>query len=347
MTSTLLTLSIALLLPGAGPTQEARKPNPFAPSLPTLTDQEEEQLDQIIGRFIQFDTGNLPGKAGQKALADFTGLGAESTFALVRGVNIAANMEASCPAATIGKKLLSIIRSSQDADLMDFLQENIGAGLKGSPHAGILKDLKAEAMMRKRAILLARRKAPPEMIAMKPIPNPEDTDRFIVVKPRTDGEKKTGSLSMAELNRQLDGAKGDRLKELLAELEPRPTSEVLAALSKAAAEDSPSDVRYVARDILLKNLTRQPGASLKDYLKDDRSEVRLAAAKVTGERRLRHGDELIVLLDDKNNEVRQAAHDALALLAGTDFGPDRTATVAERTEAVRQWRSWWAKQTGK
>ncbi len=65
---------------------------------------------------------------------------------------------------------------------------------------------------------------------------------------------------------------------------------------------------------------------------------------MAGDRRLRHGDELIALLTDANPEVRQAAHDALAVISGVDHGPAPTATEAERAEAARLWKAWWVKQ---
>ena len=68
MTPALLTLGFALFLPVAAPsgTEAPRQANPFAPSLPLLTDKEEEELDQIIDRFILFDTGQLRGRRGKR-----------------------------------------------------------------------------------------------------------------------------------------------------------------------------------------------------------------------------------------------------------------------------------------
>src|SRR5262249_3755541 len=99
MTPTVLTLSFALLLAGDSPTKNEtlRKPNPLAPSLPLLTDEEETKLDEIVDRFIQYDTGKLRGDSSKNALKDFQGLGPEATFALIRGLNKSANIEATCP----------------------------------------------------------------------------------------------------------------------------------------------------------------------------------------------------------------------------------------------------------
>ena len=135
MTPTILSLAVMLLVPAqpGNPDAKQRKPNPLAPSLPLLTAEEEDKLDRIIDRFILFDLGQLPGEDGKRALADFKNLGPEAFFALVRGINKAATIEGSCPAATIAKKLGSVLRGSNDLDLLDFARENIGAGL-GNNH---------------------------------------------------------------------------------------------------------------------------------------------------------------------------------------------------------------------
>src|SRR6516162_8213973 len=109
MRKTLLTLSLVVLLPAPLPadSKDKRKPNPFAPSLPQLIDEEEEEIDNIIDRFIRADIGRLPNPGMKKALADLQKLGPEAIPGLIRGLNRAAKLEASCPALTIGKKLES------------------------------------------------------------------------------------------------------------------------------------------------------------------------------------------------------------------------------------------------
>src|SRR5262249_17894695 len=66
---TTLLLTAVLLFPGDE--DPPRKPHPLAPSLPALTREEEDKLDRIIDRFIQYDTGKLLGKEGLEALRDF------------------------------------------------------------------------------------------------------------------------------------------------------------------------------------------------------------------------------------------------------------------------------------
>src|SRR6516165_417078 len=97
----LVTIALALL---SAPLWQApekspalRKPNPFAPSLPELTDAEEEKLDQTINRFIAADTGKLQGAEARDAVADFKKVKPEAIPALIRGLNRAARIDHSCP----------------------------------------------------------------------------------------------------------------------------------------------------------------------------------------------------------------------------------------------------------
>jgi hypothetical protein len=133
-------------------TETPRRPNPLAPSLPELTDDEEKKLDQIIDRFIEADTGKLKGPAGKLAMKEFEDLGPESFFALVRGLNKSAKIDHSCPAVTIARKLTRILRSSKDKELLQYARENIGLGVKKSQHMDVLRSLKTTAAMRQNAI---------------------------------------------------------------------------------------------------------------------------------------------------------------------------------------------------
>jgi oligoendopeptidase F len=95
----------------------------------------------------------------------------------------------------------------------------------------------------------------------------------------------------------------------------------------------------------VRHLGRQTDKVLKDKLGDDRAEVRAAAAKVVAAKGLRLGSELIELLSDADERVREAAHQALVKLnRGTDYGPSARATDEERAAAIKKWRDWWAKQ---
>jgi len=324
MTTALLTLTLAAFL-GADTTSGKdmpRKPHPFAPSLPKLTNEEEEKLDEIIDRFIQYDLGKLTGAEGRKALADFQALGPEATFALIRGLNRAANIEGSCPAVVLAKRLGRILNSTEDTQLLDFARENIGLGVTQKRHLGLLKDLRVSCMLRKAAV------------ARKPGGSAGGSS----------DEKAPRAMSVAELAQAASNERGPRLKLVLMELEQRQGDEVIAALGTAATTYE-AEIQQLARDLLVRHLSRQSNSVIKDKLKDDRAEVRAAAASVAGSKGLRLGGELIDLLTDENARVRDAAHIALVRLSrGTDFGPKANASETEREAAIKKWREWWAKQ---
>ncbi len=98
-------------------------------------DPQQQSLDQIVDDFIAYDIGQLRGSAGQVARNRFAELGPESIPALVRGLNKAAGINASCPVGVIAGKLMSTLRAATDPSMRDFAIQNIGVGVSESaPH---------------------------------------------------------------------------------------------------------------------------------------------------------------------------------------------------------------------
>ncbi len=325
-----LTLGLALAADTGSTSKDdkpvERKPHPFAPSLPLMTDEEEKQFDAIIDRFIQFDIGKLTGDDGKKAKADFDKLGPEATFALVRGLNRAAKIEGSCPALIISKKLATFFAVTEDRELLEFARDNIGAGVQQSRHSGMLSDLRTSCMLRKNALTRAG------------IPNPPPY-----------GGSSTSTLSklgVTELANTGTTGKLTQAKQAVLELAGRNGDEALGALASVATTVSDPEVKKAARDGLEKALGRLSQSAFKEKLKDRQFEMRAASARVIGIKNYRLGVELIDLLEDENADVRDAAHKSLVRLAGgkTDFGPEASSDTSARTDAVKQWRAWWATQ---
>ena len=150
-------------------------------------------------------------------------------------------------------------------------------------------------------------------------------------------------LGLSELIEAAGSEHGPRLKAALTELGRRHGEPVIAAIGAAAATYD-GEVQELARDLLTRQLFNLSAKELKEKLKDDRAEIRAAAARVAGRKGTHLENELIELLTDEEGIVRQQAHQALVALGkGTDFGPKDAATEVERKEAQQKWRTWLAK----
>jgi hypothetical protein len=339
MGSLLVTLTLAFLVAADPPSRSdsPRKPNPLAPSLPELTEEEEDNLDQIIDRFIRADSGKLTGAEANQAVADFKQIGPEGIPALIRGINRAAKIEHSCPAVSIAKKLEGMLQRSKDTELLQFARENIGAGITESAHMGVLKRLRLVCLLRKNAVereLIALQGSGPSLKGIPPAAN-EKEDRGL------------RGLTITELVEASGKERGQRLKTVLTELGKRRGDEVIGALGTAATTYD-GEVQRLAVDLLARQLSDLSTKALKKKLQDDRATVRCAAIGEASKRKLHWEADLIERLTDEDTSVRQAARQALVKLAkGPDFGPKADATESERKEAVRQWQAWLAKQDGR
>jgi hypothetical protein len=327
MNAALLTLALVTVTPGGGKFAD-RERHPLAPSLPLLTEKEQAAIERVIDRFIEYDIGKLKGAPAAKAVTEFKSLGPEAIPALLDGLNKAASLEGSCPAVLIAKKLAQLLSASSDPELLDFARGMIGVGVTARRHTVVLKDLKVTCQLRKAYL---------QRVALM---NKGSTGKG----PAAAG-KPLRSMTVADLAAEAGSERGPRLKLVLTELEKRKGPQVLDVLG-AAADTYDKDIQQHARGLLDKHLARQPAALVKDKLKDDRAEVRAAAARAVATRGLRYGAELIDLLTDSDKGVRQAARQALVRISrGQDYGPEPGASEDEVTAAVRDWSAWWTKQS--
>ncbi len=332
MTTTTLVLTLALFAadqPAPKNTKEKPKHSPYAPSLPYLTKEEEDKLDKIVERYIQYDIGRLQGKEAAQALKDFKALGPEAIPSLVRGLNRAAQIEHSCPVLVIAKKLDHLLAASEDPELLEYVKDNIGSGVGPTRHAGILKDLRFVVSLRKNALARGERGRV----------NPPSTSHGTLTRPRS-----PQVMSVAELAEAASIERGPRLRALLIELEKRRGEEVGPALANAAASYD-KEIQKLGRDLLDRHLARQSEAAVKEKLHHELVELRKAATRVIAAKMPRLGGELIDLLGDDKEEVRAAAHEALVKLSrGQDFGPAANADKEQIAEAQTKWRSWWERK---
>jgi len=306
----------------------ARKPNPFAPSLPELTDAEESKLDNIINRFIDADSGQLPAAETRQAVNDFKQLKPEAIPALIRGLNRAAKIEHSCPAVTIAAKLARMLRATRDPLLLEYARENIGAGITQSRHIVVIKDLRLLCTFRKRT-LTEKGEA-----SFEPFVEPAPP---VIIRP---GQNDLHKQPTNQLIYAASQETGSRLRAVLRELACRDDELSLDGLASAAAITE-KEYQDLARRLLREKLGRLDNNELKKKLKDSLPEVRAAAALTVAEKKLHLEMQVVEMLHDQFPNVREAAHDALVRLANwNDFGPKSDASADERQKAETRWREW-------
>lgn len=144
---------------------------------------------------------------------------------------------------------------------------------------------------------------------------------------------------------------GRSLSEWLVEAPPLKQAEVLSgfkerrgpAYDEALAWAIPklkTEVQKLARGTLAERLFCLSADALRERLASGEAEIRRAAVKVCGQRKLKDlAPELIVLIEDAEPAVANRAHEVLVQFAGKDFGP-RAATDTERQRAIAAWREW-------
>lgn len=158
----------------------SKNDRPFRPG--SLSPEEEERLDEIIDRFIRYDTGL---SRDYKSREELDALGPEAIPALIRGINRAARMSHSCPVSVLHRKLKSLLRSVDDERTLRFAYDNLGAGVGRSPYHSLLQDLKLTIILRRRELDEARRAA-----ALKgQVPGATDPFAPAGLRPKSPGEQ--------------------------------------------------------------------------------------------------------------------------------------------------------------
>ena len=100
-----------------------------------ILDAQQLRYDKVVNDFIQYDIGQLRGKAGQAARKRFMNLGEDAIPALVRGLNKSAGIHASCPVGVIAGKLIQSLRGLSDSSFSQYAMENIGRNVpEDAPH---------------------------------------------------------------------------------------------------------------------------------------------------------------------------------------------------------------------
>jgi hypothetical protein len=159
-------------------------------------------------------------------------------------------------------------------------------------------------------------------------------------KPEPTPEEK----ELERLSKQLAQAPPAVQEKLLLQLRDHPAPLAPQVLVQAMPQLAAAQ-QAKARQYLAQRLARLPAFGVEHYLKEENSEWRRAAALACSwQKQSSHIPALIPLLEDKQEAVAQAAHQALKALSGRDLGPRQPATEAEVSRAVAAWQAWWDKQ---
>jgi hypothetical protein len=162
--------------------------------------------------------------------------------------------------------------------------------------------------------------------------------------PAADDPPPTAAESMAADLAKSKGTRHDNLLKLYRDEKGAQYTEVLALAIPQIKDERQGKVRRA----LAERLTRMKESTLKEYLKDENLEIRVAAARAAARKRSKALiPQLIPLVKETRGGVAEAAHEALKDLSGQDFGPKANSGRQERVEAARQWSEWWKKQEGK
>jgi hypothetical protein len=142
---------------------------------------------------------------------------------------------------------------------------------------------------------------------------------------------------------QLVASSGEKQDTLIEKLQESKGATYTEALATAIPQLDGAAKRKV-RTALARRMARMTAVTLKDRLQDEDLEIRRASALACAMKEEKGLiPDLIKLLEDSEPPVYLAAHAALKDLSGKDFGPGSDASRAERSEAARQWKTWWSK----
>jgi len=180
-------------------------------------------------------------------------------------------------------------------------------------------------------------------------PHAESKEARPITKPLQDQSDKVKprDSTSARLAGDLVKASGSRHTMLLKQISEGKGVEFTEALALAISQLTGENKRK-ARTALTQRLTRMKEATLTNYLADEDTEIRRAAALACAAKGSKTiVPHLIPLLRDPQELVAEAAHEALKDITGQDFGPVPEASREDRDQAARKWLDWWNKQERK
>jgi hypothetical protein len=250
---------------------------------------------------------------------------------LVWGLNATAefNLGFAEPFCRLGWRFEALAAEAKDVEALTYAVAQLGSGVPdSSPYLSTIKRLRTEAFA-----------------------NPALLDCLIMAKqlqlakqqadPRTALTIKMGEQWLADTmdgvhRRACHPGLGPLLKGAIASQHAELQALVYLKADSAWLKASP----------LFHQLASRSDGGLAQELAASDPWMRWAAATLIGRRRVAAANDLVQLLNDPVNEVREAAHQALVRLArGTDFGPQAFDVQGKIQQAVGHWTRWVELQT--
>lgn len=310
--SFLAAIAVVLLIVETGFSQTSRNR--------TKQSDADKRYDEIVDRFIQYDVGQLRGREGQQAYADFEALsGDEAIPALVRGVNRAAAINNSCPIIVISNKLQSLLSQTKNRQVLEEAASILSAKTDGLPYGSYLSsigDFIDKQLGRSKKTNVLRGGG--------------------TVSQLRRATKSVDEWNFEDLIEAVGQEKGATLVKVLEQLKERKGAEYTEALANAI-DRVDEDTKPLARGLLAQRFTRMTDRTLAAKLKDRNAEVRAAAARAVGYRAAPLLKEVAGLLGDTNSLVATNAKAALVKLTGEDLGPEDGAPFTQWFAAKQRW----------
>ena len=167
-------------------------------------------------------------------------------------------------------------------------------------------------------------------VVLNPSPEPKTS-----IKPPVD---EAFDAEAQKLSDSLVKASASQRAEVLTKLRDSKGAVYTEALARSLVKLD-GDLLQESRDALASRLSRMTANTLRELLKDDNREIRRAAALACAMKEDKnHIPDLITSLSDRDAMVIRASRAALKSLTGKDFGPDPSATEAEKAKAIAAWK---------
>ncbi len=322
---------------------------------PELGDR-DAAYDAAVQNFIQYDIGNIRDRAAiERIRARFNAIRSDDAVpALVRGLNTATRMRASCPITALAGKLRGILGLSKDPEVGTYVLRHLEkrqiAGY--THHINAVFDSAEQQIIRIQAQELAaaqrKRRFEEQGQRLAYVPGRRLTE-LAVRDPGPDAAQEpphdsaaTGPMGTSRKGAATDArersaslarppaARSRTITELIDGLSDRSTQ--LGALDELYRRASANDAAAVAAH----------AESIARVLKHGDDAAQESAARLLG--LLRSATAVPALIDalaDSSPPVRSAAATALARTTRQLFGPSDNATASEIAESIARWRDWW------